>query len=59
MEHEYMGPGLRQAEGFILGIGAKMFTITGPVIVHGVSTSAVCRKICAWEERSYPYRVYV
>ena len=29
------------AEGFILGIGAKMFTIVGPVIVYGVSASVV------------------
>ena len=39
MEHEYMGPKLTQAEGFILGVGAKMFTIAGPVIVYGVSAS--------------------
>ena len=30
-----------QSEGFILGVGAKMFTIAGPVIVYGVSASAV------------------
>ena len=41
MEHEYMGPKLTQAEGFILGVGAKMFTIAGPVIVYGVSASVV------------------
>jgi len=29
-EHEYMGPSLTHAEGFILGVGAKMFTIAGP-----------------------------
>ena len=29
------------AEGFILGVGAKMFTIAGPVIVYGVSASVV------------------
>ena len=34
-----MGPKLTQAEGFILGVGAKMFTIAGPVIVYGVSAS--------------------
>ena len=28
-------------EGFILGVGAKMFTIAGPVIVYGVSASVV------------------
>ena len=31
-EHEYMGPKLTQAEGFILGIGAKMFTIAEPAV---------------------------
>ena len=41
IEHEYMGPKLIQAEGFILGVGAKMFTIAGPVIVYGVSASVV------------------
>ena len=30
-----------QTEGFILGVGAKIFTIAGPVILYGVSTSAV------------------
>ncbi len=30
-----------QTEGFILGVGAKMFTIAGPVIVYGLSASAV------------------
>ena len=41
MEHELMGPNLTPAEGFILGVGAKMFTIAGPVIVYGVSASVV------------------
>ena len=30
-----------KTEGFVLGVGAKMFTIAGPVIVYGVSASAV------------------
>ena len=30
-----------QTEGFILGVGAKMFTIAGPVIVYGVSASVI------------------
>ena len=30
-----------QTEGYILGVGAKMFTIAGPVIVYGVSASVV------------------
>ena len=36
-----MGPKLTAAEGFILGVGAKMFAIAGPVIVYGVSASVV------------------
>ena len=38
---EVLLPDLTQAEGFILGVGAKMFTIAGPVIVYGVSASVV------------------
>ena len=30
-----------KTEGFILGVGAKMFTIAGPVIVYCVSASVV------------------
>ena len=30
-----------KTEGFILGVGAKMFTIAGPVIVYGVFASVV------------------
>ena len=41
MEHEVMGPNLTHAEGFILGVGAKMFTIAGPVIVYGVLASVI------------------
>ena len=36
-----MGPNWTHAEGFILGVGAKMFTIAGPVIVYGVSAGVV------------------
>ncbi len=28
-------------EGFILGVGAKMFTIAGPVLVYGVTASVL------------------
>ena len=28
-----------KSEGYILGIGAKMFTIAGPVLVYGISSS--------------------
>ena len=30
-----------KSEGFILGVGAKMFTIAGPVIVYGTAASVV------------------
>lgn len=30
-----------KTEGFILGLGAKMFIIAGPVIVYGVSASVI------------------
>ena len=36
-----MGPKHAAPEGFILGVGAKMFTIAGPVIVYGLSASVV------------------
>jgi hypothetical protein len=34
-------PNWTQAEGFILGVGAKIFQIAGPVIVYGVSASVI------------------
>ena len=30
-----------KTEGFILGVGAKLFTIAGPVIVYGLTSSVV------------------
>lgn len=30
-----------KSEGYVLGLGAKMFVIAGPVIVYGVSASVV------------------
>ena len=30
-----------KAEGFVTGMAAKMFTVAGPVIVYGVSTSVI------------------
>ncbi len=36
-----MGPILTQAEGLVMGVGAKMFIIAGPVIVYGTLTSVV------------------
>ena len=34
-------PILTAAEGFILGVGANMFKIAGPVIVYGTVASVV------------------
>ena len=36
-----MCPILTAAEGYILGVGAKMFSIAGPVIVYGVVASVL------------------
>ena len=30
-----------KTEGFVLGVGAKMFTIAGPVIVYGITAGVV------------------
>ncbi|MBR3934327.1 MAG: stage V sporulation protein AC [Clostridia bacterium] len=30
-----------KTEGYILGVGAKMFTIAGPVLVYGISASVI------------------
>lgn len=34
-------------EGFVLGVGAKMFAIAGPVIVYG-TTAAVIYGLIFW-----------
>ncbi len=31
-----------KTEGYIMGLGAKMFVIAGPVIVYGISSSILC-----------------
>ncbi|MBR5240180.1 MAG: stage V sporulation protein AC [Clostridia bacterium] len=31
-----------KTEGYVLGLGAKMFVIAGPVIVYGISSSILC-----------------
>jgi stage V sporulation protein AC len=28
-------------EGYVLGVGAKLFTVAGPVLVYGIATSTV------------------
>lgn len=30
-----------KSEGFVMGVGGKMFTVAGPVLVYGISTSVV------------------
>ena len=30
-----------RTEGFVLGLAAKMFSITGPVIVYGLAASVI------------------
>ena len=31
-----------KAEGFILGVGAKIFTVAGPVLLYAMLSGAVC-----------------
>ena len=35
-----------RSEGFITGVGARMFAIAGPVLVYGISASVVYGLIC-------------
>lgn len=30
-----------KSEGYVLGVGAKMFTVAGPVLVYGISASII------------------
>ena len=30
-----------KSEGYVLGVGAKIFTIAGPVILYGITTGAI------------------
>jgi len=41
MSLKALSPNCTQAEGLVLGVGAKMFTIAGPVIVYGTVASVV------------------
>ena len=45
-----MVPTCTQSEGFVLGVGAKMFTIAGPVVVYG--TDAVFNMLFSSSIRS-------
>ena len=31
-----------KSEGFVLGVGAKIFTIAGPVLAYGIGASVIC-----------------
>ena len=35
-----------RAEGYIYGVGAKMFLVAGPVIVNGVTISVIVATLC-------------
>lgn len=30
-----------KSEGYVMGVGGKMFTVAGPVLVYGISTSVI------------------
>ena len=30
-----------KSEGYVMGVGGKMFTVAGPVLVFGISTSVI------------------
>ena len=30
-----------KSEGYVMGVGGKMFTIAGPVLVYGISSSII------------------
>ena len=30
-----------KSEGYVLGVGAKMFTVAGPVLVYGISSGII------------------
>ena len=37
-----------KSEGYIMGVGGKMFTVAGPVLVYGISTSVIIGMIAAF-----------
>ena len=41
-----------KTEGFITGVGTKIFTIAGPVILYGIAASAVYGLIC-WASANF------
>ena len=51
MEHQLMGPNLTQAEGFILGVGAKMFSCCGAR--HLPTASSRAGRLLCHRQRSH------
>ena len=42
--NSFVSPAMEyKSEGFIMGVGAKMFTVAGPVLVYGISSSILIR----------------
>ena len=37
-----------KSEGYVMGVGGKMFTVAGPVLVFGISTSVIIGIIAAF-----------
>lgn len=37
-----------KSEGYVMGVGGKMFTVAGPVLVFGISASVIIGIIAAW-----------
>ena len=42
-----------KSEGYVMGVGAKMFTVAGPVLVYGISTSIIVGLIYILFNTSY------
>lgn len=36
-----------KSEGYVMGVGGKMFTVAGPVLVFGISSSVIIGIIAA------------
>lgn len=37
-----------KSEGYVMGVGGKMFTVAGPVLVFGISASVIIGIIATW-----------
>ena len=45
-----------KSEGFVLGVGAKIFTVAGPVLLYGISAGAIYG-VLYWLAQRLPYRL--